>query len=59
MCVSFLQYDNDPKFMDKQVSADPDQTVPEADPIRLSFRGSLISDQGLQCLPVHLHPLNT
>ena len=44
----FLQYHNDPKFLDRQVwanSVDPDQTEQ--------------SDQGLHCLPLCLHLLDT
>ena len=40
-------YCNDPKFLDRQVwtyIVDPDQTAP---------------DQGLHCLPFHLHLLNS
>ena len=41
------KYCNNPKFSDRQVCAnseDPDQTSPEEQ-----------SDQGLYCLPFHLH----
>ena len=48
-------YRNDPKFSDRYAwanSADPDQTAP---------RGLLEeqSDQGLHCLPFHLHRLDS
>ena len=43
--MSYHAYRNDPKFLDRYVwanSEDPDQTAP-------------LEDQGLHCLPFHLH----
>ena len=42
-----MTYQNDPKFLDRYAwanSADPDQTAP---------------DQGLHCLPIRLHRLDS
>ena len=49
------EYHSYPKFLDKQAlanSANPDQTAPS--PVLLEEQ----SDQGLHCLPYHLHRLD-
>ena len=48
MVFTLSVYCNDPKSLDKQVFANPDQTGPKDK-----------SDQGLHCLPFPLHYLDT
>ena len=53
-------YRNDPKFSDRYAwanSADPDQTQTVQTQIRLLLEEQ--SDQGLHCLPIRLHRLDS